>query len=81
MQTAFNTVNSTMIQGVIDDGVRGRVMSWREVAFGLGPTGSILFGYIAQYTGVPVSTGLLGVICIVVSLLLILSLPKFKSIE
>lgn len=81
MQVTFNTVNSTMVQTVVSDDVRGRVMSWREVAFGLGPTGSILFGGIAQMTGAPFSTGLLGVICLVVSLLLVLSLPKFKSIE
>jgi len=81
MLTAFDTVNSTMIQSVVPDEMRGRVMSWREVALGLGPTGSILFGAIAQYTGVPVSLGLLGGICIIVSLLLIVSLPRFKSIE
>lgn len=81
MQTVFNTVNSTMIQGFVADEMRGRVMSWREVASGLGLTGNILFGAIAQITGVPISLGLLGVICVVVSLLLITSLPRFKSIE
>jgi len=81
METTFDAVNSTMIQSVVPDEMRGRIMSWREVALGLGPTGSILFGAIAQYTGVPVSLGLLGGICIIVSLLLTVSLPRFKSIE
>lgn len=81
MQTAFNTVNSTMIQSVLPDEVRGRVMSWREVAFGLGPTGSILFGAVAQHTGVPISLELLGGICIAISILLVLVLRRFESVE
>ncbi len=81
MQTAFNTVNSTIIQGAIPDEVRGRVMSWREVMFGLGPVGSMLFGAIAQYTGVPISLGLLGGICLVISLSLVTLLPRFRNIE
>ena len=81
MQTGLSTVITTMIQGAVPDEVRGRVMGWREVAFGLGPTGSILFGAIAQYTGVPISLGLLGGICLIVFLLLIVFLPRFSSIE
>ncbi len=81
MQTAFSTVNSTMIQGAVSDEVRGRVMSWREVAFGLGPIGSMLFGAIAQYTGVPMSVGLLGGVCLILSLSLLSFLPRFRSVE
>jgi MFS family permease len=81
MQVAFSTVNTTIIQGAVPDEVRGRVISWREVAFGLGPTGSILFGAIAQYTGVPISLGLLGGVCFTLSLLLIAFLPRFRSME
>ena len=81
MQTVFNTVNTTIIQGAVPDEVRGRVMSWREVTFGLGHSGSIIFGAIAQYTGVPISLGLLGGISLVASLLLIAFLPRFRNIE
>lgn len=81
MQMAFNTVNSTLIQSMVSDEIRGRIMSLREIAFGLGPAGSILFGAIAQNTGVPASTGLLGVICILVSLLLVVFLSKFDKIQ
>lgn len=81
MQITLATVNTTIIQSVIPDEIRGRVMSWREVAFGLGPAGSILFGAVAQYTGTPISLGLLGGICLVLSLSLIAFLPRFKSIE
>lgn len=80
MQNAFATLNTTIIQGAVPDHVRGRVISWREVAFGLGPTGSIIFGAIAQSTGVPFSVGLLGGICLLVSLMLVSFVPRLRNI-
>lgn len=79
MFTIFSAVNTTLIQNSIPDEVRGRVMSWREVARGIGPSSSMLFGAIAYYTGVPVSLGLLGGICLLASLSIIYFLPKLKS--
>ena len=70
-QNAFVAVNTTLIQGFVPDNMRGRIMGWREVAFGLGPTGSILFGAIARYTGVPFSVTLLGIICLLIAFLLL----------
>lgn len=81
MVTIFVAVETTLIQGTIPDAMRGRILSWREVLFGLGPTGSILFGVIAQYTGVSFSLGILGVICLVASLSLILLLPRFRGMD
>jgi len=81
MVTIFVAVETTLIQNTVSDEVRGRILSWREILFGLGPTGSILFGIIAQYTGVPASLGILGAICLITSLLLILLYPRFKDME
>jgi MFS family permease len=78
--TTIVALNTTLIVGITPDELRGRVMSWREVAFGIGPTGSILFGAIAKSTGVPFSLGLLGVICVVISLCFIMLLPKLRSL-
>lgn len=80
MLTAFSTVNSTLIQGAVRDEYRGRVISWREVAFGLGPTGSLLFGTIAQFTGVQISLGLLGLIIMIPAILLIFQFHRFNEI-
>ncbi len=79
MHTAFSTVNTTIIQGLAPDNLRGRIMSWREVAFGLGPTGSIIFGAIAQATGVQISLGILGAVVIIPSLFLIAWLSRFRE--
>jgi MFS family permease len=72
MLNALIAVNTALIQESVPDHVRGRVIGWREVAFGLGPTGSILFGAIARYTSVPFSLGMMGSICIAISISLIL---------
>lgn len=79
--SAFTTLNSALIQGAVSDDVRGRMMSWREITFGLGPIWSILFGAIAQSTGVPTSLVILGIIAILVALVLVIFLPKFSKIE
>ena len=81
MVTIFVAVETTLIQNNVSDEVRGRILSWREILFGLGPTGSILFGIIAQYTGVPTSLGILSAICLITSLLLILLYPRFKDMD
>lgn len=81
MITIFMAVNTTLIQNAIPDEVRGRVMSLREIARGTGPTGSMLFGLIAHYTGAPFSLGLLGGICLLASLSLVYLTPRLKGVE
>ncbi len=80
MQSTFIVTNSTLIQNYVPDALRGRIMSWREIAFGLGTIGSILFGSIAQYIGVQSALGVLGGVVILVSFFLILLSPKFRSL-
>jgi len=81
MNVVFASTVTTLIQNSVPDNVRGRVMSWREIAFGLGHTSSMLFGGIAQYTGVKISVVVLGGICLIVSLSLIIFLSSFRRIE
>jgi MFS transporter, DHA1 family, staphyloferrin A biosynthesis exporter len=78
MITSFMTINTAMIQNHVSDSMRGRVMSLREIAHGLGPVGSLLFGAIAEETSVPLALQLLGVICIVVSVSLFFRLSKVR---
>ncbi len=81
MNTTFRTIITTLVQGFIPDEIRGRVMSWRDIAMGLGPVITIAFGWVAQNNGVPFSLALLGGMTFLVSLLLLALLPKFRSME
>ncbi len=81
MQMGFVSINTALIQGAIPDGVRGRVMSLREVTFGLGPAGAIIFGAIAEYIGAPASLSLLGGVCFIVALLPLIAFRKLGKIE
>lgn len=78
MITTFMTVNTALIQSHVSDAMRGRIISLREIANGLGPTGSLLFGAIAEQTSAPFALELLGITCIVVSLFLTFFLPKVR---
>ncbi|MFH1003825.1 MAG: MFS transporter [Chloroflexota bacterium] len=81
MNAAMIAVNSTIIQSAIPDEVRGRILSWRGIFFGLGPTVSLAFGALAQQSGVVLSLVLLGGISLVISLALIRLLPRFNNMD
>ena len=74
--TTFMTVNNTVIQEMLPDRVRGRVMSLREVAFGLGPAGSLITGAIAGVFGVTLALSVAGSLSLVVLLGVVLVFPK-----
>lgn len=78
-RTGFMTLNTTIIQEVIPDAVRGRIMGLREVAMGLAPLGGLAAGAIAQLIGAPSSVMLWGAITFAIPLALLLSLPKLRK--
>ncbi|OGP66178.1 MAG: hypothetical protein A2170_04300 [Deltaproteobacteria bacterium RBG_13_53_10] len=78
MITTFMTINTALIQNHVTDAMRGRVMSLREIATGIGPAGSLIFGFIGEHTGVPIALGLLGTSCIAVSISLVFLLSKVR---
>jgi MFS family permease len=69
--TTFMTLNNTMIQEMTPDEVKGRVMSLREVAFGMGPAGSLVSGYIASLISVSAAIGISGGISIAILLVVL----------
>jgi MFS family permease len=81
MVTSFMTINTALIQSHVSDVMRGRVMSLREIALGLGPTGSLIFGAIAERSSVSFSLQLLGSLCIAVSFSLFYLLPKVRTTQ
>jgi len=79
MITSFMTINTALIQRQVSDIMRGRVMSLREIAFGIGPAGSLIFGAIAEARNVPFALGILGVLCLGISISLFLLLPQVRN--
>jgi MFS family permease len=77
--TAFMSVNNTIIQQLVTDQVRGRVMSLREVSFGLGPSGSLISGALAGVIGVPFALVVAGVITMALMLGIHFGVPQTKQ--
>lgn len=73
------TSSNTIIQTVVDDDKRGRVMSLYTMAFlGMAPFGSLIVGALAGRIGAPLSVALGGVCCLLGSAAFFLGLPSFR---
>lgn len=72
--------SNTLVQAMVPDALRGRVMSVYSMMFmGMAPFGALLAGTIAGYLGAPYTVALGGTACIAGSILFSLRLPKLAS--
>ncbi len=61
------TITNTIIQTTADASMRGRVISMYAMAFfGLQPLGSLMVGFVSQYTGVENTVFIQGIIALVI---------------
>jgi MFS family permease len=73
--------SNTILQTIVDDEKRGRVMSFYAMAFlGTVPFGSLLAGYLAARIGAPKTVMLNGVVCLIGSLWFARRLPAIRQI-
>ena len=75
-------MTNTLIQMVIPDHFRGRVMStyfWAQS--GVAPFGSLFIGWLAQNWGAPLAVGIGGSVCLSAYLLIHLLRPKIRKME
>jgi len=73
--------SNTVIQTVVDDNKRGRVMSFYAMAFmGTAPFGSLLSGGLAKIIGTPLTLAFGGVTCIAGALLYLRKLPELQKV-
>lgn len=73
--------SNTLIQSMVDDDKRGRVMSLYAMAFmGTMPLGSLLAGSLAQYIGAPMVVILGGLCCIIGALVFLHKLPRLRAL-
>jgi MFS family permease len=60
------TASNTLIQSIVPDHLRGRVMAVYSMMFlGMAPFGALLAGVLAKHLGAPATVRLGGIICIV----------------
>lgn len=72
--------SNTLIQMMIPDALRGRVMSVYSMMFmGMAPIGALLGGTLAHKLGAPLTVALGGCGCLVAGLVFALRLPRWKQ--
>jgi MFS family permease len=72
---------NTLIQTLVDDDKRGRVMSFYTISFvGLGPFGSLLVGALAARLGAPTAVAINGAGCLAAAAVFWMWLPRFLSL-
>ncbi len=72
--------SNTLVQAMVPDDLRGRVMSVYSMMFmGMAPIGALLAGSLANYLGAPGTVALGGAICIIGSILFGSQLSSFKT--
>ena len=75
------SVSNTIIQSLVPEDKRARVMSYYTMAFfGAAPFGSLLAGTLAHRIGAPHTVMVTGAFCIAGSLWFTLKLPKVKAV-
>jgi MFS family permease len=71
--------NNTILQTIVEDDKRGRVMSFYSMAFlGMAPFGSLLAGTVANHIGVPYTLLICGFLCLLIVIPFALQLPKLR---
>jgi MFS family permease len=72
--------SNTVLQTIVDDDKRGRIMSFYTMAFmGMSPFGSLLAGLLASKIGAPNTLLVCGALCILGAFLFSRSLPRLRE--
>jgi MFS family permease len=72
-----NAVTNTLLQTIVPDELRGRVMGVYAFTFlGMAPFGAFQAGWLAEHLGAPVAVGLGGLVCVLASLVIWRKVPE-----
>lgn len=81
MVSVLATVNS-LIQTLVSDNVRGRVLSWHTMSYlGLHPVGSLIIGKMAEQWSTPTALAVWVTIPLVLVLALFFAVPELRHLE
>jgi MFS family permease len=71
--------SNTILQTIVDDDKRGRIMAlWAMCFMGMGPFGSLLTGTLAQWLGAPATVTISGIACIGGAAFFLSQLPALR---
>jgi predicted MFS family arabinose efflux permease len=79
--SVFQTLNNTVVQLLIPDHVRGRVLSLMMMSFGLTPLGTVPISAIAEAFGAPVAVGSAAAVMVLVAVLFYVLSPSLRDIN
>ena len=72
--------SNTILQTIVDDDKRGRVMSFYATAFlGFAPIGALAAGGLAEWFGAPLTVAAGGVVCMIAALVFAGQLPRIRE--
>jgi len=72
--------SNTLVQTLVEDDKRGRVMSIFSMAFtGTMPIGNLVAGFVAGRIGTAITLGASGAICIVIALVFFRAIPRLRA--
>ena len=75
-------VTNTLLQSVVPDGLRGRVMGFFTFVFiGMAPFGALQAGFVAEHLGAPTAVVLGGMVCAITSLTLWGRVPEVPALR
>ena len=80
-QVMFMATTNTMVQIIVPDALRGRVMSLYMLDRGFMPAGSMLAGVTAHFIGAPATVSFMGLIVIILAVLLAWRVPIIRRMQ
>ena len=76
----YQATNNTLLQTIVPDHLRGRVIAAYNLTWGLMPLGTLPLGWLADRTGAPLAVGVAGSLCLVFSIAAALRLPQLRGL-
>jgi hypothetical protein len=80
-QMIYMTTVQSVVQVVVPDHLRGRVMSIQMLNQGLGPAGALTAGLSTQLWGAPFTVTAMGALVIVLTIAVAWFIPMVRQIE
>ncbi|MFN0072694.1 MAG: MFS transporter, partial [Chloroflexota bacterium] len=80
-QMSYMTTANTVVQVVVPDQLRGRVMSIWMLDQGLGPSGAPFAGISTEFIGAPYTATWMGAVVVLLAVVVAWRVPRIRQIE